>query len=111
MGPQVDVMHVGKSSGQLWVGADLFHVKKLVRTLGHEDVSSVFTRGGASKKETKVEKIKVDNDEDSVDPELGSEETIMFRVIVTRLNCLCQDRTDITFVIMKLCSEMFRPDV
>ena len=34
----------------------------------------------------------------------------MFRAVVARLNYLSQDRPDITFATMKLCSKMSRPD-
>ena len=44
------------------------------------------------------------------DPDLGHEETTMFRAVAARLNCLSQDRPDITFATMKLCSKMSRPD-
>ena len=43
------------------------------------------------------------------DPELGHEETTMFRSVAARLNDLSQDRPDITFATMKLCSKMSRP--
>ena len=50
------------------------------------------------------------DNEDSTDPELGHEETTMFRAVAARLNYLSQDRPDITFATMKLCSKMSRPD-
>ena len=59
----------------------------------------------SAKGETRVE-----DNEDSTDPELGHEETTMFRAVAARLNCLSQDRPDITFATMKLCSKMSRPD-
>ena len=34
----------------------------------------------------------------------------MFRAVAARLNCVSQDRPDITFATMKLCSKMSRPD-
>ena len=34
----------------------------------------------------------------------------MFRAVAAKLNCLSQDRPDITFATMKLCSKMSRPD-
>ena len=34
----------------------------------------------------------------------------MFRAVAARLNCLSQDRPDITFATMKLCSKMSWPD-
>ena len=34
----------------------------------------------------------------------------MFRAVAARLNCLSQDRPDITFATMKLCSKMSRSD-
>ena len=61
--------------------------------------------GVAAKGETRVE-----DNEDSTDPELGREETTMFRAVVARLNYLSQDRPDITFATMKLCSKMSKPD-
>ena len=43
-------------------------------------------------------------------PELGREETTMFRAVAARLNYLSQDWPDITFATMKLSSKMSRPD-
>ena len=52
----------------------------------------------------------VEDNEESTDPELGHEETTMFRAVAAKLNYLSQDRPDVTFATMKLCSEMSRPD-
>ena len=77
-------------------------VKEVIKALGLEGGSPVPTPGVAAKGETTVE----DND-GSIDPELEHEETTMFPA---RLNDLSQDRPDITFATMKLCSKMSRPD-
>ena len=52
----------------------------------------------------------VEDNEGSIDPVLGHEETTMFRAVAARLNNLSQDLPDITFATMKLCSKMSRPD-
>ena len=92
------------SSRGLWIKADPLHVKEVIRALGLEGVSPALTLGAAAKGETRVE-----DNEDSTDPELGHEETTMFRA-VARLNYLSKDRPDTTFATMKLCSKMSRPD-
>ena len=89
----------------LWIEADPRHVKEMIRALGLEGVSPAPTLGVAAKGETRVE-----DNEDSTDPELGREEATMFRAVAARLNYLSQDRPDITFATMKLCSKMSRPD-
>ena len=53
---------------------------------------------------------RVEDNEGSTGPEQGCEETTMFRSVAARLNYLSQDRPDITFATMKLCSKMSRPD-
>ena len=93
------------SSRGLWMDADPRHVKEVIRALGLEGASPAPTPGVAAKGETRVE-----DNEDSTDPELGREETTMFRAVAARLNYLSQDRPDITFATMKLCSKMSRPD-
>ena len=93
------------SSRGLWIEADARHVKEVIKALGLEGASPAPTPGVAAKGETRVE----DND-GSIDPELVHEETTMFRAVAARLNCLSQDRPDITFATMKLCSKMSRPD-
>ena len=58
------------SSRGLWIEADPRHVKEVIRVLGLEGASPVPTPGVAAKEETRVE-----DNEDSTDPELGREET------------------------------------
>ena len=53
---------------------------------------------------------RVRDNEGSIDPELGHEETTMFRAVAARLIYLSQDWPDIAFATMKLCSKMSRPD-
>ena len=48
---------------------------------------------------------RIEDNEGSIDLELGQEETTMFRAVV-----VSQDWPDITFATMKLCSKMSRPD-
>ena len=74
------------SSRGLWIEADPRHVKKVIKAWGLEGVSPAPTPG-------------------------VREETTMFRAVAARLNCLSQDRPDITFATMELCSKMSRPDV
>ena len=50
------------------------------------------------------------DNEGSIDPELGHDETTMFRAVAARLNYLSHDRPDIKFATMKLCSKMSRLD-
>ena len=83
------------SSRGHWIEADPRRGKEVIRALGLEVASP-------AKGDTRIE--------DNTDPELGREETTMFRAITARLNCLSQDRPDITFATMKLCSKMSRPD-
>ena len=80
-------------------------MKEVIRALGLEGASPAPTPGVAAKGETRV----FDN-KDSTDPELEREETTMFRAVAARLNYLSQDRPNITFATMKLCSKMSRPD-
>ena len=54
--------------------------------------------------------IRIEDTEGSIDPELGQEETTMFRSVAARLDYSSQDWPDITFATMKLCSKMSRPD-
>ena len=75
------------------------------QSFGLEGASPAPTPGVAAKGETRVE-----DNEDSTDTELGQEETTMFRAVAARVNHLSQDRRDITFATMKLCSKMSRPD-
>ena len=93
------------SSRGLWIEADPRHVKEVIKALGLEGASPAPTPGVVAKGETRVE----DND-GSIDPELGHDETTMFRAVAARLNYLSQDWPDITFATMKLCSKMSRPD-
>ena len=93
------------SSRGLWIEADPRHLKEVIRVLGLEGASPAPTPGVAATEETKVK-----DNEGSTDPELGREETTMFRAVAARLNYLSQDRPDITFATMKLCSKMSRPD-
>ena len=89
------------SSRGLWIEADLRHVREVIKALGLEGASPAPTPGVAVKGETRIE-----DNEGSIDPELGHEETIVFRAVAARLNFLSQDRPDITFTTMKLCSKM-----
>ena len=93
------------SSRGLWIEADPRHVKEVIRTLRFEGASPAPTPRVAAKGETRVE-----DNEGSPDPELGHEETTMFRAVAARLNHLSQDRPDITCATMKQCSKMSRPD-
>ena len=88
-----------------WKETDPSYVKKVIKTLGLEGASPAPTPSVAAKGETRVEE-----NEGSVDPDLVHEETTMFRTVAARLHDLSQDRPDITFATMKLCSKMFRPD-
>ena len=72
---------------------------------GLEGASPAPTPGVAAKGKTRVE-----DNEGTIDPEWEHEETTMFRAVAARLNYLSQDRPDITFATMKLCSKMSRPD-
>ena len=96
---------IGEAARGLWIEADPRNVKEVIKALGFESASRAPTPGVAAKGETRVE-----DNEDSIDPELGHEETTMFRAVAARLNYLSQDRPDITFATMKLCSKMSRPD-
>ena len=93
------------SSRGLWTEADLRHVREVIKALGLEGTSPANTPGAAAKEETRVE-----DNEGTTDPELGHEKTTMFRAVVARLYYLSQDRPDIAFATMKLCSKMSRPD-
>ena len=72
----------------------------MIKALGLEGASPAPTPGVAAQGETRVE-----DNEDSIHPELGHEETTMFRAVAARLNYLSQDRPKITFATMKLCSK------
>ena len=93
------------SSRGLWISADPRHVREVIKALGVEGASPAPTPGVVAKGETRIE-----DNEGSIDPELGQEETTMFRAVAARLNYLSQDRPDITFATVKLCSKMSRPD-
>ena len=93
------------SSRGLWIEADLRHVKEVIKALGLEGASPAPTPGAAAKEETRVE-----DNEGSTGPELGREETTMFRAVAARLNFLSQDQPDITFATVELCSKVSRPD-
>ena len=80
-------------------------MKEVIKAFGLEGASPAPTPGAAAKGETRVE-----DNEGNTDPELKHEETTMFRAVAARPNCLSQDRPDITFATMKLCSKMSRPD-
>ena len=89
------------SSRELWIEADPRHVKEVIKASGLQGASPAPTPGVAAKGETRAE-----DSEDSIELELGHEETTMFRAVAARLNCLSQDRPDITFATTKLCSKM-----
>ena len=93
------------SSRGLWIEADPRRVKDVIKALGLEGASPAPTPGVATKGETGVE-----DNEGSIDPELGRAETTMFREVAARLNYLSQDGPDNTFATIKLCSKMSRPD-
>ena len=76
----------------------------MVRAVGLTGASPVPTLGVAAKGWTKAE-----DKEGSIDPELGPEETTMFRAVAARLNDLSRVRPDIAFAIMKLCSKVSQP--
>ena len=73
--------------------------------MGLEGACPAPTPGAVAKGETRIE-----DNEGSINPELGQEETNMFRAVAARLNYLVQDWPDITFATMKLCTKMSRPD-
>ena len=79
--------------------------ERIIKALGLDGASPAPTQGVAAKGETRIE-----HNEGSIDPELCHVETTMFRAVAARLNYLSQDRPDITFATMKLCSKMSRPD-
>ena len=93
------------STRGLWIEADPRHVEEVIKALGLEGASPAPSPGVSAKGETRVE-----DNESSIDPELGQEETTVFRAVAARLNYLSQDWSDITFATMKLCSKMSRPD-
>ena len=93
------------SSLGLWIEADPRHVKEVIKASGLEGASPAPTPGVAARGKTRVKEK-----EGSVDPGLGHEETTFFRAVAARLNYLSQDRPDITFTTMMLCSKMSRPD-
>ena len=66
--------------------ADPRHVKEVIKALGLEGASPAPTPEVAAKGETRAE-----DNEGSTDPELGREETTMFRAVAARLNHLSQD--------------------
>ena len=80
-------------------------MKEVVNALGVEDARLAPTPRVTAEAETKVEGI-----EGSIDPEMGPEETSLFRAVAARLDYFFQNRPEITFATMKLCSEMSRPD-
>ena len=69
------------SSRGLWIEADPRHAREAIKALGLEGASPATAPGLAAKGETRVE-----DNEDSTDPELGHEETTMFRAVAARLN-------------------------
>ena len=71
------------SSQGLWIEADPRHVREEIKALGLEGASPAPTRGVVAKGETRIE-----DNEGSIDPELGQEETTMFRAVAARLNFL-----------------------
>ena len=81
------------------------HVKEVIKALGLEGASPAPHARSSSQGRDQGRRHK-----GSVDAELGHEETTMFRAVAARLNYLTQDRPDITFATMKLCSKMSRPD-
>ena len=80
-------------------------MKEVIEALGLVGASPARTPGVVAKGQTMVE-----DNEGSIDSELGHEETTMFRAVAARLNYLSQDLPDVAFATMKLCSEMARPD-
>ena len=62
------------SSRGLWIEAHPRHVKEVMKALGLEGASPALTPGVVAKGETRIE-----DNEGSIDPELGHEETTMFR--------------------------------
>ena len=88
------------SSRGPWIEANPRHVKKVIKALGFLWFQSSPHAGSSGH----------EDNEGSTGPELGREETTMFRAVGARLNYLSQDRPDITFATMKLCSKMSRPD-
>ena len=64
------------SSRGLWIEADLRHVKEVIKALGLEGASPAPTPGVAAKEETRVK-----DNEVTTEPELGHEETTMFRAV------------------------------
>ena len=73
----------------------------MIKALGVEGASPAPTPGVVTR---------IEDNEGNIDPELGQEETTMFRAVAAKLNYLSQDRPDITFAIVKLSSKMSRPD-
>ena len=68
--------------------ADPRHVREVIKALGLEGASPAPTPGVAAQGETRVE-----DNEGSIDPEFGQEETTMFRAVAARLNYLCPSPT------------------
>ena len=78
----------------------------MIKALGLGGASPAPTPGVAAKGRV----TRAEDNEGSIDPELGQEETTMCHAVAARLNFLSQDRPDITVATMKLCSKMSRPD-
>ena len=74
------------SSRGLWAEEHLRHVKEVVNALGLENASPAPTTEVTAKGETRVK-----DDEGSISPELGPEETTMFRAVAARLKYLWPD--------------------
>ena len=66
--------------------------------------SCPYAKSGGQEQDQRKDK------EGSIDPELGHDETTMFRAVAARLNYLSPDRPDITLATMKLCSKKSRLD-
>ena len=84
---------------------DQRHVSEVVRTLGLEKANSINTPG------TDADPSKSNSPTPDGEDELGKEEATMFRAVAARLNYLSQDRPDIKFATLNVCSDMSRPTV
>ena len=85
----------------LWIDADPRHVKEVIRALGLEGASPAPAPGGRpGSKTTKT----------APTPSWGVRRPPCPVGVAARLNYLSQERPDITFATMKLCSKMSRPD-
>ena len=60
-------------------------------------VTALGLEGGSPAAILGIGEIRVKDAKDSADPDLGPEETTMFRAVAARLNNLSQDWPDITF--------------